>query len=119
MITSAFSLWHGELRFAVSPDLTSRETMPTIAARICEEYGVTIDDLKGDRRTLVLTRARQHAMADMHETGRYSMPQIGYFLGRRHHTTVLHGIRAHRARLAIVKGAEDPNCRTALALAAE
>lgn len=84
------SLWKGY----VPPVPTMREILEGVASRT----GYTVEQLKGPRRPQGLAHARQLAMAEMYATGRFSLPQIGRFLGNRHHTTILHGVRAHNAR---------------------
>jgi len=73
--------------------------MRTILADISSETGFTIEQLKSDRCRSALCCARQRFMAEAYATGRFSLPQIGRFIGR-DHTTVLHGIRAHGRRTA-------------------
>jgi chromosomal replication initiation ATPase DnaA len=80
-------------------------TMAEIARRVACEHGLTVADLKGPRRTRNLAHPRQQAMSEMYgemtEHGhRWSLPQIGLFLGGRDHTTVLHGVRRHALRMA-------------------
>lgn len=119
MIASAFSLWHGDLRFVVRDGEVERKSMAAIAEDVAAQHNLTVADLTGDRRVHGVVVARQEAMADMYATGRYSLPVIGAFLGGRDHTTVLHGVRAHKRRLVGAIGADDPNCRTVRPLAAE
>lgn len=84
------SLWHGSRPWPYR--------MAEIAADVCAARGVTICDLRSpNERSAVASGARQHFMFEAYATGQYSLAQIGRFLGR-HHTTVLHGIRAHKAR---------------------
>lgn len=80
-------------------------TMREIAHRVAERNGVTVEDLRGPSRRRIHAWPRQEAMWLMHRvlttkgTRRFSLPQIGYFLGDRNHATVIHGIRCHEARM--------------------
>lgn len=70
------------------------------------EHGLSVEDIAGGRRWFHLTaarhdffwRCRQVKRAD--GTFRYSLPQIGEFLGGMDHTSVLNGVRRHAKRLA-------------------
>lgn len=85
-----------EARIAPPPTPGLRE----IAINVCERRGVTLAEVLGDRRTKHISRVRQEVMAMAYDTGRFSYPKIGQYLGGRDHTTVLHGVRQFRARAA-------------------
>ena len=74
-----------------------------ILDQVSVKYGLSVADLKGPERFRRIAHPRQEAMWRMHQTGRYSLTQIGRFLGNRDHTTVLYGIRQHAARLEAEK----------------
>jgi chromosomal replication initiation ATPase DnaA len=82
------------------------QTMREIAERVAGLHNVTVDDLKGSSRLKKFAHARQEAMWAMRQavnadgSPRFSLPQIGRFLGGRDHTTVIHGERAHAERMA-------------------
>ena len=57
---------------------------------------VTVDILRGPSRLKNDCHARQDAWLEIYHEG-YSMPRIGRFFNR-DHTTVLHGIKAAKAR---------------------
>lgn len=71
-----------------------------MAQEIADQYGVTVRRLMSPDRRRDVAHPRQHLMAALYASGRYSLPAIGQFLGGRDHTTVLHGIRAHSKRMA-------------------
>lgn len=71
-----------------------------IARSVAKAHGVSFSDMISQRREKHLVRARQHAMWEMKRHTSLSYPQIAHILGRRDHTTVLHGIRRHTKRLA-------------------
>lgn len=74
-------------------------TMREIAARVALEHGVTVEALKSRRQDRVAAWPRQQAMAEMHDTGLFSTPQIGRFFSR-DHATVLFAKRAVARRQA-------------------
>lgn len=100
------SIYKGVLEIDPPP----RRTMVDIATEAAHLHGLQLADLKGASRLRNIVHSRQQAMAEMYATGRFSLPQIGAFLGGRDHTTVLHGVRAHKARIS----PEDRKCRSAL-----
>lgn len=73
--------------------------MREICNDVCIAHDVTLDELKGPSRSRVIAWPRQDAMKLLAQAG-YSLPEIGRYLGRRDHTTVLHGIAASKARAA-------------------
>ena len=75
--------------------MTSREIIAAVAAR----HGLTPADLTGPSRRRYIAWPRQEAMARLQVQLGWSTPRIGRALGDRHHTTVMHGIRAYTARL--------------------
>lgn len=77
-----------------------KPTMARIAKRIAAARQVKIEELISPMRERRVAWPRQEAMAAMYDTGRWSYPQIGRYLGGRDHTTVLHGVREHKKRLA-------------------
>jgi hypothetical protein len=89
-----FSLWRGPIAREVR-----RCTMDEIADEVAMTYGTTVDALKGPERDRAHSIPRQHAMWLMDREG-HSLTAIGHFLAGRDHTTALHGVRAHAARLA-------------------
>jgi len=77
-----------------------KPTMRSITQAFAEDSEFTVAQLIGPGRTQSLAWARQELMWLLRRQERWSLPQIGRFLGCRDHTTILHGIRAHQARLA-------------------
>ena len=74
-----------------------RGSMLEIAASVAGKHRLGVKDLKGQNKYRRVAQPRQEAMWEMHQAG-YSYPQIGRFLNR-DHTTVMHGVRAHEARM--------------------
>lgn len=73
-------------------------TIADIVEYVAERYGVTSDDLTGPRRARRLSEPRQRAYALAREVTGRSLPAIAAAFGGRDHTTILHGIRADKAR---------------------
>jgi chromosomal replication initiator protein len=72
--------------------------MREVCNDVCLTHDVTIEELRGDARARAVSWPRQDAMRLLAAAG-YSLQEIGRYLGRRDHTTVLHGIRASEARM--------------------
>jgi hypothetical protein len=92
-----------EGRSPVPLTLPPGEGFGRVASAVAAEFGVTLEDLLGERRHAPIAEARQVAMALGQRCCGYSLPRIGRLL-RRDHTTVLHGIRTVARRCA-----EDPD----------
>jgi chromosomal replication initiation ATPase DnaA len=54
---------------------------------------ITVQTLRAKTKAVTHTHPRWFAMAYLHATGRYSMPQIAKALHLKDHTTVLYGLR--------------------------
>jgi chromosomal replication initiation ATPase DnaA len=74
-------------------------TMAEILRGVSRRHGCTQDLILGQSRAHWVVVARQEAMSLMVAEGRWSLPRIGMFMGR-DHSTVIHGDRAHKARMA-------------------
>jgi chromosomal replication initiator protein len=55
-------------------------------------FGLKIADLKSDKRARNLSEPRQVCMYLLRKHLMMSLPEIGKFMGGKHHTTVLHGV---------------------------
>ncbi len=64
-----------------------------IQKAVCDFYKIKISDLLSNKRTQIIARPRQIAMAIAKELTQYSLPAIGEAFGGRDHTTVLHAQR--------------------------
>jgi chromosomal replication initiator protein len=65
-------------------------TIDRIQELICERFGVTHEELTGDRRSQNIVYPRQVAMYLSRELTDSSLPKIGKEFGGRDHTTVIH-----------------------------
>lgn len=81
-----------------------RPTPRQIMRRVAQLRGITVDDIIGESRKRPIAHARQETMWELRQRTRLSLPHIGLMLGGRDHTTVLHGVRAHEARMAERQG---------------
>jgi chromosomal replication initiation ATPase DnaA len=70
-----------------------------IERQVALRHGITVEDLRGPCRARRVAWPRQELMWRARRETRLSLPQIGERLGGRDHTTVIHGVRAHQARL--------------------
>jgi len=68
-------------------------TMENIQKSVAEYYKLRVADMLSRRRTRMLARPRQMAMALSKELTEHSLPEIGEAFGGRDHTTVLHACR--------------------------
>lgn len=96
-IETILSAMRAEIPKCVSlPVPTYRRRMTDIAAAVALANDLTVSELKSDARDARICHPRQDAMRAMREEG-FSLPVIGRFF-KRDHTTVLHGVRASKAR---------------------
>jgi chromosomal replication initiator protein len=64
-----------------------------IQGEVCRYYGVTLDELCGDKRTRRIVGPRQVAMYLSRELTDASLPAIGRGFGDRDHTTVMYAVQ--------------------------
>lgn len=81
-----------------TPDFLVKAPIKQIIRECCVKYHVTKQELIGPKRDTTIVQARQEAAFRMSKETRLSLAQIGRKLGR-DHTTILHAIRRHEARL--------------------
>jgi chromosomal replication initiation ATPase DnaA len=67
---------------------------------VAAAHGMTVAQMRSQRRDKLTVRARQHAMWELRQHTTLSYPQISDKLGRGDHTTAIHGCNQHAARLA-------------------
>jgi chromosomal replication initiator protein len=72
----------------ITPDSLSVEEIVEVVAKF---YGLEVKDLQGRRRTKDVALARQVAMYLTRQRTKASLLQIGAALGKRDHTTIMHG----------------------------
>lgn len=69
--------------------ISVKEILKTVA----EEYEVTVENIRSQRRTQNLAEARHIAMYLLRTSRNLSFPNIGAILGARDHSTIIHGYR--------------------------
>ncbi len=69
-----------------------------IAYQVCQKHRITLAQLRGKQRARCFAWPRQEVMYRASKETSASLPEIGRYLDR-DHTTVIHGIRAHEARM--------------------
>jgi chromosomal replication initiation ATPase DnaA len=92
---------------AIVEALRARDLLGIVEG-VCRRRGITLADLCNRGRTQAVARARHEVWWTLrHDPGHhFSLAEIGAIFGR-DHATVLHGIDAHRARLADGPAAVD------------
>lgn len=78
------------------PDEPPPAYYPSIASivrLVCDRYKVSRVDLVSDRRHMGIVRPRQIVMALARSLTLQTMPAIAKHLGKRDHTTIIHGVR--------------------------
>lgn len=74
-----------------------------VIARVAQRHGLPASAMTGHRKHRFVAVARQEAYFEVHrQRPRLSLSQIGAAFDGRDHTTILHGIRCHAARMAWV-----------------
>lgn len=66
--------------------------LSSVAKAICSFYSYRLEDLRSEKRSREITRARQVAMYMMKKLTTKSLREIGFFLKRKDHSTVLHAV---------------------------
>lgn len=64
-----------------------------ILADICDSYGITLEELKGQERTRNIATARKEAYRKLRDTLDLTWVEIASILNRKSHSTVLRGVR--------------------------
>lgn len=71
-----------------------------IVKEVCVKHGMTFAEIRGHCRARDIVAARHEVCYRLATETPLSLPAIGRRLGGKDHTTVLHGIRKHRERMA-------------------
>jgi chromosomal replication initiation ATPase DnaA len=66
--------------------------MQNIVQDAAFKFGVPESEIIGPSKSKTTVKARKQVYKQAHSEG-YSLTEIGKFLGGRHHTTVLHGLK--------------------------
>jgi chromosomal replication initiator protein len=84
-----------------------RRTVEDIQQRICESFGLSMEQLVSSSRAAPVTWPRQVAMYLARELTDQTLPAIGRAFGGRNHTTVLHACKRTAERIATDREAYD------------
>jgi chromosomal replication initiator protein len=85
----------------------ARRTVEDIQRRICEAFGLSMEELLSTSRAAPVTWPRQVAMYLARELTDQTLPAIGRAFGGRNHTTVLHACKRTAERIATDREAFD------------
>lgn len=91
-----------EVAHLIGADKESKQEklkVPNVLKRVATEFGVTVKDLKGDRRTKDIAFARQVAMYILREELGYKLEEVAGYLNKQDHTTVLHGVEKIKSQI--------------------
>jgi chromosomal replication initiator protein len=88
-------------------------TIDMVQNEVARQFGLHVNDLRGNRRTQDVAYARHIAMYLSRELTESSLPQIGARFGGRHHTTVIHAVDKVERQL---KDGHDPQLQDLVAL---
>lgn len=86
--------------FLVGPSKYRQKIM-----EVAKKHEMGVEQMLGLSRKQSFVNARHEAMYELHLMG-LSLPMIGRMMGRRDHTTVLHGIRRYKKILGAQKNTE-------------
>jgi chromosomal replication initiator protein len=70
-----------------------------ILREVAKEFDVPVNDLRGPSKEAHIAGPRKIAYLRLRDETNLSYPVIGRVMGNRHHTTVMHGIKAVTKRL--------------------
>lgn len=75
-------------------------TVEAIVAATAHEFGVTVLDIKSNRRSAFIVRPRHVAMYLARNMTPRSLPEIGRMVGAHDHSTVIHAVKRINQALA-------------------
>lgn len=84
----------------IDKEIAKRVTPNTVIKESAKYYGITIKDIKGQRRLKNLVLPRQVCMYLLRHMLDIGLQSIGNLMGGRDHTTVLHGIQKIEQEIA-------------------
>ncbi len=88
-------------------------TIEMVQNEVARQFGLHVNDLRGNRRTQDVAYARHIAMYLSRDLTEASFPQIGARFGGRHHSTVIHAVDKVERQL---KDGHDPQLQDLVAL---
>ena len=82
------------------PKMTPGQKINATIKVVALRHGVDVEAIMVGDRTRPIVNARHEAMYLLRNKFRLSYPRIGTIMGR-DHSTVIHGVRAHAARIGV------------------
>ena len=82
------------------PKMTPGQKINATIKVVALRHDVDVEDIMVGDRTRPIVHARHEAMYILRNKFRLSYPRIGTIMGR-DHSTVIHGVRAHAARIGV------------------
>jgi chromosomal replication initiation ATPase DnaA len=88
-----------------APPLTGKDYLQQVIRDVAVLRGVSIVDIMGSSRVKHIARARQEVAwrmrqaKDEHGKSRFSFPQIAHWMGGYDHSTIVHAVKSHEARM--------------------
>lgn len=82
------------------PTMTRGQKINATIKVVALRHNVPVEDIMVGDRTRPIVNARHEAMYLLRKNFRLSYPRIGAIMGR-DHSTVIHGVRAHAARIGV------------------
>jgi len=74
---------------------TTKNRARSILKYVCSKHGVSEEQILGDRRFPHLVTARHDLYYRLRKETRWSLASIAAFVGRKDHTSIMHGIQKH------------------------
>ncbi len=96
-----------QLQGALSGTKESHVDIHTIQKVVADYYSISVNDLRGKKRTKAIANPRQIAMYIARAITEYSTTEIGREFGGKNHTTVMHAEKKVREKMQ-----DDPNLDT-------
>ena len=87
-----FDLAQEALKDVLPSTIISKNKMELLQNIVCSLYNITLEDLKGKKRSADIAVPRQIAMYIAREYLKISYPKIGSDFGGKDHTTVMHSV---------------------------
>jgi chromosomal replication initiator protein len=80
-----------------------------IMREVALEYGITLTELRSDDRQRKYAWPRQIAYIRLFDETKLSYPQIARLMGKKDHTTVMHGVKVGRQKIkqGLLEGETD------------
>ena len=88
------------LKDIIYPDKPKDITPSYILKKVCEEYNISEEDVSSKKRNAELVEPRQIVMYLCRDMTEASLADIGRILGKKDHTTIIHGVKKIESEMA-------------------